>query len=611
MDDEWEEIDTDGFSILSLSTDVADDDHDDKAIGGGGGSNQPTQTHDACIAPVGGDEGGDSPILGHATTRGSFETDMTLLPPAVSRPPELPEVCPSISKDVAVDKTDVERKSVEVQQGDPPPYPTDNQEDPAEAPYGIDRDTSAESRPPERQPAQTTPRVDYKDVEVNPADIHRLTTSTAKLVDGIISLTARLELQVFDRLRDLKPLCAKLRPQLKTLALITRAYARHWTQQQRQQQRHHLPGGGSWTTHGRDLGPAQGDVPVPLDPNLHDWLVRLHTAAEVTEQYMRLVLGAGNASRADDKETAHWAGMLAELAAQMEAFLPIIEADFAEFQTAHLTFQSLRDLESPPFRRDDERTYRQDRPSSRAGDSWAGSRPQIRPSSSSQFEPILLPTRRSDIAPESRPQQPPANAGINRLRRELYSLKDQLGHTLEELRQVRKRRSSLLTKPSSSPPISPADRASTNDAHKLLDDLSDELGNLKIVLERLLSNNPSEWLEDGITLAKEEEEDEGVHAKGKEKSVSHLTYAEFVSTSPEAVYIWRMELKEATTNTFLARCRVDSVSWNRDTGGSSRSAADEENWEAVMSKLQALRTIADVLIPMFVRVHGAGTGSSD
>lgn len=600
VDEEWEEIDTDGFSILSLSTDVADDDDDQDDIArGGSSSSQPTQAHDAQFSTDGSVNGGDdSPVLGHASTRGSFEPGVTLVPPVVSHPPEMVEAGPSISKGVTEDKIDIKGKSPEVPRGGPPPYSVNDEKGLAEARREEDRDKPAENHPADSQPAQTKPAVDYTDIEVNSNDIYGFTTSTAKIVDGVIDLATQLDPQVYGRMQDLKPHCDRLKSQLGILTLITRAYARHWTQQQQHQK------------HGSDRGPAQpaqADVPVPLDANLYDWLIRLHTAADSTKKHLQHVLDIGCIRREDDTETGHWAAILEDLAAQMGDFLSIIETDFAEFQTAHLTFQSLRDLESTPIRQDDERSRPRDGPSSRADGPWESSRPMPRPSSSFQSEHILLPTRRSDIAPDTRPQQPHADTNIDRLRRELYSLKDQLVQTTEELEQVRKRRSSLLTRPPSSSEISPEDRATTNSAHKLLDGLLDEFGNLKIVLERLLSNNPSDWLDDSIALAKEEEE-EGGHAKGKERSVSHLTYAEFVSTDTEAVCTWRMQLKKATTDMFLGRCRVDSVTWNPDSGGCSRTAANEESREAVIRKLQAMRTIGDILVPMFVRFNSSDGG---
>ncbi|KAH7027287.1 uncharacterized protein B0I36DRAFT_364513 [Microdochium trichocladiopsis] len=551
-DEDWQDIDTDGFSVLSLSTDVEDDEQDK--------DHQAAASCDSSLA--------DGYGARQIATRRSFETDTTLLPAYVG-PQEAGHIPGSQATDgksttsAGKDDKDEDDKSMR------------------------ETDVAATAELPHSHSHSEDPEIDAAVASdgSNPEHMHKLITSNIKLLDEVVLVTALSELKVFDRLPELKAQCNKLTDQLGTLAPIARTYARHWRQQQQQ--------------------PAQAldddDEPLPLDPGLHDWLTRLRTAALSVQRYMQQVLQ--EQVRAEDKEMAYCITLLADSWRQMHEFLPIIEADFDEFQTAEMTFQSLTNLDTNDFEGKgkgiavDWAEEEEDKDVGNRPDSPTVSSPQPlrRPPQTSAPALSLFPelrTQRHDNLPARRQEN--ANQGIGRLRRELYSLKDQLGDSLDELRQLQRRRSTLMTTTQGS------DRAASSSQHRLLGDTTASYDSLKLVLERLLSNSPSDWLDDGIVGAVGDE-----HG-GEGSGGSHLSYAEFARISPDVVSLWRAQLREVTTDMFLARCRVDSVSWTHDPEGVL--PAEERCGEVLADRLQALSTIADVLVPMFVRDSSGGGG---
>ncbi|KXJ91580.1 hypothetical protein Micbo1qcDRAFT_163355 [Microdochium bolleyi] len=510
-DDEWQEIDTDAFSILSLSTDVEDDEDIE-------GDTQYTRKDRPSPQPQDGFETRD--LEGRPSSPGTSATALPLYLGQFDTVTQGPNDIMSFD-DAQTAVTHNSLRGASLLASHDHRAATDFD------PTGSDSEHIEDDR-------------------IAPSFLHNSITSSIKLIDGILELSsAGFRLGNLEQLPNLTAQCVKLKSQLASLAPIAKGYTMHWLPER-----------------------SNGGRSLPLDPGLHDWLSRLREALLAAEQRLIEALGDRDSAEADmdaDEDVERHTEMLTDLWAQMDEFLPIIEADFDEFHTAAMTFQSLVDSD------DTQRTSR------------------THPPSDPPCFTTLPTTRRHETT--HRQSRPGPNDVIFQLRRELYALKDQIVATTEELAQFQTSRTSPPTAGTATADVSHA----SSPIAVSVTDITTSFSTLKAALERILSNNPSDWLDYSIT--------------------GGLTYIEFARIRPDTVAALRAELQKVTGDVFLERCQMERLARQQEAAtppayeSFDRSAQEEYcdeqmKWAMMVALLHSLQVIHDVLASMFVRDRG-------
>ncbi|KAJ1327479.1 hypothetical protein MN608_06806 [Microdochium nivale] len=535
-DDEWQEIDADTFSVVSFSTEVEGQDEDD------------------------GFEAQE--LEGRPSVCGTSTTLVPLRPRQADTSTHQSDDLVGFDNDN--NKDDGEDDNAAVTQVDPsrPKRHSAQEVVPDWAAASPSADQDAELN------VSASGSTQVADTSTCPAFLHKFITANIRLINSILALSSgHTRLKGLDQLPNLAAWCESLKVQLTSLAPIANGYAMHWQPERN-----------------------SGGSPLPLDPGLHDWLSRLRAASLSIEMRLRQALGGSQYDSPQvvtDADVEEYVGVLTDLWAQMAAFLPIIEADFDEFHTAEMTFQSLVEDD------DTQRIVKSQSPP---------------PSQEPPASPSAL--RRHQSTHSQRQQRPGPSDAMFQLRRELYALKDQIAEATDELKylqQLQQVTTTINPSANSSNGGSGSISANTADLDHTDDSLTDSVSSmskalsaLKTTLERILSNHPSDWLDSSTT--------------------GGLTYAEFSRIRPDTICSLRAELRRVTEDMFLERCRLERLAWTvrmSDPGGSSSSdkaplidgstAAERDEGDddvqmrlaVTTSHLQSLQAIHDVVAPMF------------
>ncbi|KAI0534684.1 hypothetical protein GGR58DRAFT_481910 [Xylaria digitata] len=147
------------------------------------------------------------------------------------------------------------------------------------------------------------------------------------------------------------------------------------------------------------------------------------------------------------------------------------------------------------------------------------------------------------------------NNNLAHLRRELYTLRDQIVACLGEIRSCQQ--DGIL---------------SNQDQLETMKSLTLSYKKIKESLELMLSNHGSDWID--------------------YSQAGGLTYPEFCHLNPDTIRSLILQLKEVADDLFLERSRVQSIRWGNDPDGILR----DEKMIVEESSMNTLRTIEEVLV---------------
>jgi hypothetical protein len=166
---------------------------------------------------------------------------------------------------------------------------------------------------------------------------------------------------------------------------------------------------------------------------------------------------------------------------------------------------------------------------------------------------ICTPNRRGYPRPYNRTS---GNHNLAHLRRELYTLKDQIVACLGEIHYCEHRGIS-----------------GSSEQRKTMAALTLNYKKTKEALERMLSNHGCDWIDYSVA--------------------GGLTYPEFCRLNTDTIRSLILQLKEVTDDLFLERCRAESVSRRNSPSGISE---DEELIKINSTTMNTLQTIEELLV---------------
>ncbi|KAI1636488.1 hypothetical protein F4809DRAFT_609040 [Biscogniauxia mediterranea] len=157
---------------------------------------------------------------------------------------------------------------------------------------------------------------DILDTDIDPNFFYQVTTSLVKLITEIVGTID------FKHGSDTTPVdtgkikiqCDTLKDRLRCLEPIFQGYSKHWK--------------------------SEGStIDIPIDPGLYEWMnglrVELLGLQSVLQAWM--TTGTSTSSQPWDSSTAkHYSDVLTDFSTQIDAFLPLLQADYDDFHTANL-----------------------------------------------------------------------------------------------------------------------------------------------------------------------------------------------------------------------------------------------------------------------------------
>lgn len=219
---------------------------------------------------------------------------------------------------------------------------------------------------------------DGLDVDMDPNFLHKVSTSTVKLISEILSIAHSGASyhggeDTTNVRNDLEDLCERLRQHLNELTPIMEGYSKHWN-------------------------PEMATVSLPIDPGLYDWMSDLKVELLGVQALLQNQMSSHSAeSRSSTfvSDLVNYNESLERSCDQMTSFIPIMKVDYDDFHTANLPVADEREISD---------------------------------------------ARVSDYAEVGRRFSNPGRlSGHAQLRREVYELKDQISACTEGLKDVAER----------------------------------------------------------------------------------------------------------------------------------------------------------------------------
>ncbi|KAI1496004.1 hypothetical protein F5X99DRAFT_92545 [Biscogniauxia marginata] len=254
---------------------------------------------------------------------------------------------------------------------------------------------------------------DILDVDIDPNVLYQATASLIKLITEIVALiNLRGDTDALVGAGKIKAECSTLIDRLSTLQPILQGYSKHWK--------------------------SEGNtVEIPIDPGLYEWMAGLRVellGLQAIWEVQSHPLGLSSSGQSWDSSSAkRYLDILADSSSQIEAFMPVLQADYEDFHTAHLPVLSIWDADAA-------------HPAPRNGGPPLG-----------------------QMAPGS---------NLALLRRELYALKDQITASIGEFEVPKKNGASGDT-----------------DVPVDLMEVMNSYHTIKSSMDVMLSNHASDWIE--------------------------------------------------------------------------------------------------------------------